>query len=130
MIQVDAMFPVMVAKDLVALKDFYETMFGFKAVFYDPSFYLHLVSPQSGIQLGFLVPNHASQPSFLQPLMDTSGYVISFEVKDAATSYAEAQKQNLNVVMDMKDESWGQRHFMVQDPAGFKIDIVQHMETK
>jgi len=126
MIEVDAMFPVMVTSDLEAVKQFYETVFGFTAVFYDPNFYLHLKSPNNSIELGFLMPNLTSQPQFLHTIMDPEGFVISLEVKDAASAYHEAQKMELNVTMALKQEEWGQLHFMVQDPAGFKIDVVQH----
>ena len=56
MIEIEAMFPVMVTTDLEAVKQFYESIFSFNAVFYDPEFYLHLVSPSTGAQLGFLIP--------------------------------------------------------------------------
>jgi uncharacterized glyoxalase superfamily protein PhnB len=129
MIEIEAMFPVMVANNLEQIKQYYETVFGFNAVFYDASFYLHLVSPTSGAQLGFLLPNHASQPAFLHPLMVTEGYVISLEVKDAAAAYAKAQTMNLNIAMELKKEDWGQIHFMLQDPAGFRIDVVEHLQV-
>ncbi|MCD8522129.1 MAG: VOC family protein [Saccharospirillaceae bacterium] len=129
MIETDAMFPVMVTTNLDAIKAFYESVFGFSAAFFDPGFYLHLVSPNSGIQLGFLMPEHATQPEFLRPLMSTEGYVISLEVKDAAQAYAEAQKMNLTIAMALKEEVWGQIHFMLQDPGGFRIDVVQHLQT-
>ena len=99
MIEIDAMFPVMVTANLEAVKAFYESVFGFNAVFYDADFYLHLVSPNSGVQLGFLMPEHASQPDFLRPLMSPDGYVISLEVKDAAHAYAEAQKMDLTMAI-------------------------------
>lgn len=129
MIEIDAMFPVMVTANLEAVKAFYESVFGFNAVFYDADFYLHLVSPNSGIQLGFLMPEHASQPDFLRPLMSPDGYVISLEVKDASHAYAEAQKMDLTIAMELKEEVWGQVHFMLKDPAGFRIDVVQHLEV-
>ncbi len=129
MIETDAMFPVMVTTNLDAIKAFYESVFGFSAAFFDPGFYLHLVSPNSGIQLGFLMPEHATQPEFLRPLMSTEGYVMSLEVKDAAQAYAEAQKMNLTIAMALKEEVWGQIHFMLQDPGGFRIDVVQHLQT-
>ncbi|NTS77113.1 VOC family protein [Catenovulum sp. SM1970] len=129
MIEIDAMFPVMVAANLAEVKAFYEEVFGFNAVFYDANFYLHLVSPSSGVQLGFLMPAHASQPEFLQPLMSPDGYVISLEVKDAAHAYSDAQKMELKMAMPLKEEVWGQIHFMLQDPAGFRIDVVQHLEV-
>ena len=129
MIEIEAMFPVMVTTDLEAVKQFYESIFSFNAVFYDPEFYLHLVSPSTGAQLGFLIPNHSTQPDFLHPIMSIDGYVISLEVKDAAEAYAEAKKMNLDIFMQLKEETWGQIHFMLKDPAGFRIDIVQHLDS-
>ena len=127
MIDVDAMFPVMVTNDLEAVKQFYEAVFGFTTVFYDSNFYLHLISPNNNIQLGFLMPNLASQPEFLHPTMLAEGYVISLEVKDAALAYSEAKGMDLNIAMDLKHEEWGQIHFMIQDPAGIHVDVVQHL---
>jgi len=129
MIEIEAMFPVMVTPNLEAVKQFYEAVFGFNAVFYDPNFYLHLVSPSTGAQLGFLLPNHNTQPEFLHPIMSANGYVISLEVKDAAKAYVEAKNLNLSIVMHLKEEVWGQIHFMLQDPAGFRVDVVQHLEV-
>ncbi|MDW5419182.1 VOC family protein [Iodobacter sp. CM08] len=128
MIEIEAMFPVMVTQNLESVKQFYEAVFGFNAVFYDPNFYLHLVSPNTGAQLGFLLPNHDAQPDFLHPMMSADGYVISLEVKDAAKAYREAKSLNLNFVMHLKEEVWGQIHFMLQDPAGFRVDVVQHLD--
>lgn len=129
MIEIEAMFPVMVAPNLDAVKQFYESVFGFNAVFFDPDFYLHLLSPSSGAQLGFLLPNHDTQPEFLQPVMSVDGYVISLEVKDAAKAYTEAKNLQLSIVMHLKEEVWGQLHFMLQDPAGFRVDVVQHLDA-
>lgn len=129
MIEIDAIFPVMVSSNLEAIKQYYESVFGFNAVFYDPSFYLHLVSPKSDAQLGFLLPGHATQPEFLHPIMSTDGYVISLEVKDAAQAFAEAVSMKLDIAMELKEEAWGQIHFMLQDPAGFRVDVVQHLEA-
>lgn len=127
MIKIDAMFPVMVTLNLAAVKKYYESVFGFNAVFYAADFYLHLVCPHSGSQLGFLVPGHATQAECLQPLMSKEGYVISLEVKDAVQAFAEAVEMNLTIAMELKEEVWGQIHFMLKDPEGFRIDVVQHL---
>lgn len=129
MIEFQAMFPVMVANDLEALKQFYEDVFGFNAVYFEPNFYLHLVSPNTGMQMGFLVPNHESQPAFLHSRMVTDGYAISLEVVDAKMTFQQAKDLALEVVMPLKEEAWGQRHFIIQDPAGFYVDIVEHYEV-
>ncbi|MBT1063174.1 VOC family protein [Bowmanella sp. Y26] len=127
MIDIHAMFPVMVTSDLASIQGFYQQVFGFEAVFFDPNFYLHLLHPTSGIQLGFMQPQLANQPSFLHPLMQPQGYVISLEVKDAAAAYEQALQMKLNIAMALKEEPWGQIHFMLTDPGGFKVDVVQHL---
>lgn len=129
MIEVEAIFPVMVTPELEAVKQFYETVFGFNTAFYDPDFYLHLVSQGTDAQLGFLLPQHATQPAFLHPVMATEGYVISLEVKDAAQAYEESIKMDLSMAMPLKEEAWGQVHFILRDPAGLYVDIVQHQEV-
>lgn len=129
MIEIQAAFPVMVTPELAAVKQFYQEVFGFTAVFHEPGFYLHLVSPGSGAQLGFLAPGHATQPEFLHPVMTSDGYVISLEVADAAQAYEQAKSMDLDFAMHLEEESWGQIHFMLEDPAGFRVDVVQHVNV-
>ncbi len=126
MIEIEALFPVLVAENLEALKNFYETYFGFQAVFFDADFYVHLLHPASGTQLAFMVPNHPSQPEFLHSLAGTDGMVISFDVKSAKPAYDFAVKAGLNITFDYKVEEFGLTHFMVTDPAGFVVDVVEH----
>lgn len=125
MIQLTQMFPVLVSENLGRLKSFYSEHFGFQAVFYDPEFYLHLMHSQSGVQLGFLVPDHPSQPRFLHSLASQKGMVISFEVPKIESAYTIAIDAKLEMVMELKEENWGQKHFMIRDPQGFVIDIIE-----
>ncbi len=129
MIEIQAAFPVMVTPELAAVKQFYQEVFGFTAVFHEPGFYLHLVSPGTWAQLGFLAPGHATQPEFLHPVMAPDGYVISLEVADAARAYEQAKSMDLDFAMRLKEESWGQIHFILEDPAGFRVDVVEHVEV-
>ena len=129
MIEFSAMFPVMVTDNLDQVKTFYETFLGFQSVYYQQDFYLHLISMETGVQLGFLVSDHPSQPEFLHRVMDPNGYVISLEVKDAVHAYRQAQALDMKIAMPLKEETWGQVHFMLQDPTGIKLDIVQHVAT-
>ncbi|MBX2838809.1 MAG: glyoxalase [Gammaproteobacteria bacterium] len=121
-----AQFPVLVTDKLKAQKEFYESAFGFSTEFFDEDFYLHLAHKQSGIQMAFMAPNHPSQPSFLHPLAGTKGMVTSFEVGNAKSAHDEAVKAGLPLVFDYKVEEFGVSHFMIKDPAGFIIDIVEH----
>lgn len=125
MIEFSTIYPVYVAEELAALKVFYNSVFGFNAVFFDPDFYLHLQNPKSGAEIGFLVPRHASQPEFLHAKAQVEGMVLSFEVVDAKAALAAVQQAGLDIVLPYTEETWGQRHFMLRDPAGFILDIIE-----
>lgn len=126
MIEMNTMFPVLVTEELTSLKHYYEENFGFECQFFDAEFYLHLLHPKSGMQLGFMVPNHPTQPSFLHSVAGKEGMVISFDVPNAKVAYDTLKKAGLDIVFDYKVEVFGVTHFMVKDPAGFIIDIVEH----
>ncbi len=126
MIKINSAFPLYVTDKLEAQKAFYSEMFGFEPVFYDIEFYLHLINPSNGVELGFMLPNLESmQPSFLHTAAQADGMVITFEVDSASEAYEQAKKLNLQIVFELKAEPWNQIHFMVRDPAGFVIDIVE-----
>jgi len=116
MINAIAMFPVLVANDLKKLKEFYENNFGFITEFYQDDFYLHLLQPESKIQLAFMVPNHPSQPEFLHPTASSMGMVISFEVENAKDAYEKARQSGLNISFEHKVEEF------------FILDVVEHLE--
>lgn len=126
-IKCHAMFPVLATAKLPQQQQFYQQNFAFETVFYEEGFYLHLVQPSSNIQLGFLQPNLNNQPAFLQHAANSQGIAISLEVEDAEHAYEQATAKQLEIALPLKDEEWGQRHFIVVDPAGFYIDIVQHL---
>lgn len=128
MIDAISMFPVLVANDLDRLKEYYESNFGFTAEFYQNDFYLHLLQPDSKIQLAFMVPNHPSQPEFLQPIASAMGMVISLEVDSSEEAYKKAVASGLNITFEHKVEEFRVSHFMVRDPAGFILDIVEHLD--
>lgn len=129
MIKPSAMFPVLVTENLEAQEAFYSATFGFEAVFHDPNFYLHLLHPESGVQLGFLLPGLDSQPGFLHNTAGQDGMVISLEVDDAKSALHTAEELGLDFAMEYKQEVWGQNHFMVRDPGGFVVDIVEHVKN-
>ena len=119
------MFPVLVTPNLASVKHFYEEKLGFSSVFYDENFYLHLLSPETNIELGFLIENHASQPSFLHTRMVSDGFILTFEVEDVEQSYVEAKVMGFEIALPLKEEVWGQKHFIAKDIAGFYLDFVE-----
>lgn len=125
MIKINSAFPLYVVENIEAQKSFYNKVFGFEAVFFDPTFYVHLVNPANGIEIGFMLTNLETQPDFLHPIAQAKGMVISFEIDNATTAYEQARDHGLDIVFELKEEPWKQTHFMVRDPSGLVIDIVE-----
>ena len=125
MIKITQSYPLFVTDKLETLKQFYEDQFGFTSVFFEQDFYLHLVHTESQNQLGFLVPNHPSQPSFLHAASDNIGNILTLEVDNAQEAFETAKKNKLELMLEYTKETWGQKHFIIKDPAGLLIDIVE-----
>ncbi len=123
MISADSSFPVFIVVDLKKAKAFYTAHFDFAVVF-ENEWYLHLASA-SGIQVGFMLPDQPTQPAMFHPAYEGRGVIFSLEVEDADAAYAVAREQGLKVVLDLRSEDWGQRHFCVEDPNGIHLDVVQ-----
>jgi catechol 2,3-dioxygenase-like lactoylglutathione lyase family enzyme len=123
MIEPKSSFPVFIVKDLAAAKSFYTENLGFAVVFAG-DWYIHLVS-KSGVQVGFLLPDQPTQPPIFHKPCQGEGVIFSLEVEDADAAFATAKSKSLHVVLELRSEDWGQRHFCIQDPNGVYLDIVQ-----
>ena len=72
-----------------------------------------------------MLPDQPTQPKIFHHAYDGNGVIFSVEVNDADTAYAYAKKLSLDIVLTLRSEDWGQRHFSIKDPNGVYIDIVQ-----
>lgn len=126
MIEPKSSFPVFTVEDLCAAQSFYTENLDFDVVF-SGDWYIHLVS-KSGVQVGFLLPNQPTQPPIFQKPYIGEGVIFSLEVEDADSAFAAAKSKSLNIVLELRSEDWGQRHFCIQDPNGIYLDIVQSFE--
>lgn len=126
MIEPKSSYPVFIVKDLNAAKSFYTENLSFDVVF-SGDWYVHLVS-KSGVQVGFLLPDQPTQPPIFQNPYCGEGVIFSLEVEDADAAFAIAKSKSLKVVLELRSEDWGQRHFSIQDPNGVYLDIIQSFE--
>jgi uncharacterized glyoxalase superfamily protein PhnB len=75
-----------------------------------------------------MLPNLPTQPSIFQKQYSGEGVIFSLEVDDADAAFVVAKSKSLNIVLELRSEDWGQRHFCLQDPNGVYLDIVQAIE--
>ncbi|HLU02394.1 MAG TPA: VOC family protein [Advenella sp.] len=122
-------YSIVITDKLQSCADFYTRHFAFSVVFQE-DWYIHLVHEASGAELAFMAPNCASQPPQLQAPYQGTGIVLSLEVDDAEREYHRLRlNKDCDIFLPLKDEPWGQRHFMLTDPAGVCVDIVEQRDS-
>ena len=115
-------YPVIMTGDVAATAQFYKDHFRFHAVF-DSDWYVHLQSAeQESVNIAVLQGDHETIPESGRGR--TSGLLLNFEVEDVDSEYARAQTNGLPVLLPLRDEPFGQRHFITSDPNGVLIDII------
>jgi uncharacterized glyoxalase superfamily protein PhnB len=123
--KIKRLFPISITPNINECKEFYIRFFSFEVVF-EADWYIHLRN-ESEVEIAFMLPNLQNQPDFLHEVFSGKGVVLSFEVDDAKAEYERIKKLQASFIQDLKDEEWGQRHFMLVDPAGMVLDIVQQL---
>jgi len=122
-------YPVVITPKLEECRNFYAKYFGFEIVF-EADWYIQLKHP-NGIELGFMKPNLANQPAFLHDGYNGKGVIITYDVENVGTEYEKAQeREGIKIVFPYTEEEWGQKHFILEDPAGMFVDIVQQLSEK
>ncbi len=53
------------------------------------------------------------------------GLILNFEMDDVDTEYARLQAAGLPIHVPLRDEEFGQRHFITSDPNGVLIDFIK-----
>lgn len=120
--KITSYYPVLMVQDVSATAAFYTRHFDFLPAF-EADWYVHLQSSQHpSVNLAILQGDHATIPSHARGR--ASGILINFEVEDVDTIYSRVQEAGLEIVLPLRDEDFGQRHFIAQDPNGVLIDVI------
>ena len=116
-------YPVIMTDDVEGTSQFYRDHFGFKTSF-DSGWYVHLQSSEDEtVNLAVLQGDHETVPEIARGKV--AGLILNFEVEDVDAVYEKLVAAKLTVVLPVKDEDFGQRHFIVQDPNGVLIDVIK-----
>jgi uncharacterized glyoxalase superfamily protein PhnB len=116
-------YPVLMTDDVSKLSGFYQTHFRFKPLF-ESDWYVHLQSTEDeGVNLAILDGDHATIPEVGRGR--AAGLLINFEVADVDAIYADLRDKGLPILLELRDEPFGQRHFITRDPAGVLIDVIK-----
>ncbi|MCW0234469.1 MAG: VOC family protein [Ferrovibrio sp.] len=116
-------YPVICTAALAETRAFYEAHFDFAAAF-ESDWYVHLTSrSDSRVHLAILDHSHPTIPEgYRKP---AQGMLLNFEVEDVDAAYEKARKSGLDIRLTLRDEVFGQRHFILADPSGVLVDVIK-----
>ena len=119
----NSLFPDICSDDPKASADFYRALLGFEIVF-ENAWYVQMQRPaRPEVQIAFVRREHDSVPKAWQAR--PQGVLVTVELDDVDACHERAQQLGLAIVYPLVSEIWGQRHFMVEDPNGLLVDVVQ-----
>jgi catechol 2,3-dioxygenase-like lactoylglutathione lyase family enzyme len=116
-------YPVLMTDDVAGTAAFYIDHFRFRSLF-DSGWYVHLQSVESKrVNLGIVRGDHETVP--VEARGSASGLLINFEVKDVDAVHERLKAAGLPFLLTLRDEAFGQRHFITRDPNGVLIDVIK-----
>ena len=116
-------YPVIMTGDVAGTAQFYKDHFRFKPSF-ESDWYVHLQSSEDeAVNIAILDGDHETVPKDARGRV--SGLLINFEVEDVDAEFDRAEASGLPILLPLRDEPFGQRHFITRDPNGVLIDVIK-----
>jgi catechol 2,3-dioxygenase-like lactoylglutathione lyase family enzyme len=120
------LFPLTVTTDVRAAEQFYVDLFGME-VLADVGWYVQLYHRDNpSMQIAFIEDGHDSVPPSHRG--HPRGVVMTLEFDGVDELHQRAIGMGLPIHVTLRDEPWGQRHFITEDPTGLLVDVVQPID--
>ncbi len=103
-------------KKLSEIREFYTSHLGFKTTMDIPN-YLGLTSMDGSVELGFMPP----EPG--ESVFAGAGFILCLQVPSADAEHERLVGRGLRVTRRLTSNDWGDRSFVVEDPAGMSLYI-------
>lgn len=113
-------YPVICTDKVAETSEFYVTHFGFTVTF-TADWYVSL--RRGDYELALVDASHPTIPA--ADRRPVAGLILNFEVDDVDAEYRRlVEEAGLEPALPLRSEDFGQRHFIVTDPAGVLVDVI------
>ncbi|QMV40871.1 VOC family protein [Cohnella cholangitidis] len=123
--KISSFYPVILTNQVALSAEFYRNQFGFEIVF-EAEWYISLRllrDTETSFELAILESGHPTVPTAYRH--SVNGLILNFEVDDVDAEYERLiKREKLPLLLDIRDEEFGQRHFITSDPNGVLIDVI------
>lgn len=120
-----ALYPVLSVPDVERASAFYREALELEPTF-ESEWYISLASADHAQQIAFVASNHESIPQGFSAT--PQGFLVTVELDDVDRLYERARAQQREIALSLRDEEWGQRHFMLVDPNRVLVDVIKVIE--
>lgn len=119
-------YPVLLTEDVAVSARFYTEHMNFAPTF-ESDWYVSLKHRENpAYELAVLSRTHETIPEEFRGER-VSGLLLNFEVSNAAAEYERLKEAGLRIVLPLRDEDFGQRHFIGAGPGGVMLDVIQEI---
>lgn len=115
-------YPVLQVAEPAAVAQTFVDLFGFEETFATDWYVSLRHGPH---ELAVLDATHDTIPSGFR--YECRGTLLNVEVDDAAAEYERLRRTDLPVRLPLRDEAFGQRHFIVEAPGGILVDVIEEI---
>lgn len=118
--KVTSFYPVLMSADVTAAAKFYQEKLGFKVTF-ESDWYVSLILDT--FELAILDYDHETIPNNYRT--QPQGMILNLEVDDIDSIHRRLSSENIEILQPLRDEAFGQRHFVLAAPDDVLLDIIQ-----
>jgi catechol 2,3-dioxygenase-like lactoylglutathione lyase family enzyme len=115
-------YPVLITSDVAGAARFFQDHLDFRPLF-AADWYVHLQAAEDeSVNLGLVASGHHTIPR--PGAGPAQGLLLNFEVEDVDAVHARLAAAGLPILLPLRSEAFGQRHFILAGPDGVMIDII------
>lgn len=119
---INSSYAVIKTKKIAETTSFYERYFSFEKTF-ESDWYVSLKSGAN--EIAILDPDHKTIPEKFRGRQSGPETLLNFETDRVDSIYKKFMEDDLKIHLELRDEPWGQRHFISEDPNEIAIDVIK-----
>lgn len=116
---VQSSYPVLLTRDVAAAAAFWTDTFGFEPTF-SADWYVSL--RRGPWEIAVLDADHPTVPEVYRG-RTAAGVIVNLEVDDVDAEHARV-RDRVRIVLPLRSEAFGQRHFIAAGPDGVLVDVI------
>jgi uncharacterized glyoxalase superfamily protein PhnB len=122
--ELKSIYPVLLLEDIETASRFVIAHLGFRETFRNDWYVSVAHARRPEYELAFVRVDHESVPEAVRA---PSNVLLNVEVDDATYEYDRLRAAGVSILRSLRDEPWGQRHFIGAGPGGLLLDVIEEI---